>query len=178
MSQLQQILEQFNIDAMVFGAIVASIVLAFILVVVIFSVRYKSLLEKIDDLKLRLGEKKEKIGLLEESLREVQILNASQLQEIQQYQDLEERFKKEQEKIEEELHQAKERIEAQMEKISSLEGNRRELEAKLENALENLGKAEEEIENVRKRNEFWVEQLSELRTKHEALKLRLRRFEN
>ena len=178
MSQLQQILEQFNIDAMVFGAIVASIVLAFILVVVIFSVRYKSLLEKIDDLKLRLGEKKEKIGLLEESLREVQILNASQLQEIQQYQDLEERFKKEQEKIEEELHQAKERIEAQMAKISSLEGNRRELAAKLENALENLGKAEEEIENVRKRNEFWVEQLSELRTKHEALKLRLRRFEN
>ena len=177
MSKLQQLLEQFNIDAMVFGAIAASIVLAFILVVVIFSVRYKSLLEKIDDLKYRLGEKKEKISLLEESLREVQILNASQVQEIQQYQNLEERFRKEQEKIEEQLRQAKERIEAQMEKISSLEGSRRELEAKLENALGNLGKAEEEIENVRKRNEFWVEQLSELRTKHEALKLRLRRFE-
>jgi len=175
---LQKLLEQFNVDAMVFGAIVASIILAFILVVVIFSVRYKGQQERIDELRSRLAEKKEKISLLEESLREVQILNAAQLQEIQQYQDLEERFRKEQEKIEEQLKSAKERIEAQVEKISSLEGNRRELEAKLGNALENLGKAEEEIEKVRKRNEFWVEQLSELRTKHEAIKLRLRRYES
>lgn len=175
---LEKLLAQFNVDAMVFGAIVASVILAFILVVVIFSVRYKSQQEKIDDLKYRLAEKKEKIGLLEESLREVQILNASQLQEIQQYQNLEERFKKEQEKIEEQLKAAKERIEAQMEKISALEGSRRELEAKLGNALENLAKAEEEVEKAVQRNEFWVQQLSELRTKHEAVKMRLRKLES
>ncbi|WP_292663163.1 hypothetical protein [Nitratifractor sp.] len=175
---LEKLLAQFNVDAMVFGAIVASVILAFVLVVVIFSVRYKSQHEKIDDLKFRLAEKKEKIGLLEESLREVQILNASQLQEIQQYQNLEERFKKEQEKIEEQLKAAKERIDAQMEKISALEGSRRELEAKLENALENLAKAEEEVEKALQRNEFWVQQLSELRTKHEAVKMRLRKLES
>ncbi len=174
---LEKLLAQFNVDAMVFGAIVASVILAFVLVVVIFSVRYKSQQEKIEDLKFRLGEKKERIALLEESLREVQILNASQLQEIQQYQDLEERFAKEQEKIETQLKAAKERIEAQMEKISSLEGTRRELEAKLENAQENLAKAEEEVDKALQRNEFWVQQLSELRTKHEAVKMRLRKLE-
>ena len=174
---LEKLLAQFNVDAMVFGAIVASVILAFVLVVVIFSVRYKSQQEKIEDLKFRLGEKKERITLLEESLREVQILNASQLQEIQQYQDLEERFAKEQEKIETQLKAAKERIEAQMEKISSLEGTRRELEAKLENAQENLAKAEEEVDKALQRNEFWVQQLSELRTKHEAVKMRLRKLE-
>ncbi|WP_457606542.1 hypothetical protein [Nitratifractor sp.] len=174
---LQDFLTQFHIDEMVFGAIVASVILAFILVVVIFSVRYKSQQEKILELRERLGEKKEKIDLLEESLREVQILNASQLQEIQQYQDLEERYRKEQEKIEEQLKAARERIEEQQERISTLHGEKKELEAKLGNALENLAKVEEEMEKVLKRNEFWVEQLSELRTKHEALKLRLRKYE-
>ena len=174
---LERFLALYHLDAMVFGAIVASVVLAFILVVVIFSVHHKGQLEKIGELQERLKEKKEKIALLEESLREVQILNASQLNEIQQYQDLEERYRKEQEKIEQQLKQAKEHIEAQREKIASLEGGTQALEAKLANALENLGKAEEEIEKVRKRNEFWVEQLSELRTKHEAVKLRLRKLE-
>jgi chromosome segregation ATPase len=174
---MEKIFAQFNIDAMVFGAIAASIILAFILVVVIFSVRYKSQYEKIADLRERLKEKEEKIALLEESMKEVQILNATQLQEIQQYQDLEERYKAEKAKVEEQLALAKERIEAQREKIADLEAKRAELEANLNNTRENLAKANEEIENVRKRNEFWVEQLSELRTKHEAVKSKLRRHE-
>jgi len=174
---MEKIFAQFNIDAMVFGAIVASAILAFILVVVIFSVRYKSLYEKIADLQERLKEREEKIALLEESMREVQILNATQLQEIQQYQTLEERYKAEQSKIEEQLALAKERIDAQREKIADLEAKKAELEANLHNARENLAKANEEIENVRKRNEFWVEHLSELRTKHEAVKSKLRRYE-
>ncbi len=174
---MEKLFAQFNIDAMVFGAIVASAILAFILVVVIFSVRYKSLYEKIADLRERLKDREEKIALLEESMREVQILNATQLQEIQQYQNLEERYKAEQSKIEEQLALAKERIEAQREKIADLEAKKAELEANLHNARENLAKANEEIENVRKRNEFWVEQLSELRTKHEAVKSKLRRYE-
>ncbi|WP_292655725.1 hypothetical protein [Nitratifractor sp.] len=175
---MEKLFAQFNIDAMVFGAIVASVFLAFVLVVVIFSVRYKGQYEKIEDLRDRLKEREEKITMLEESLREVQILNASQRQEIQQFQDLEERYKAEKNKVEEQLALAKERIEAQREKIADLEGKRKELEVTLENTRENLAKANEEIENVRKRNEFWVEQLSELRTKHEAIKSRLRRYES
>ncbi len=174
---MEKILSQFNIDAMVFGAIVASVILAFVLVVVIFSVRYKGQYEKIADLGERLKEREEKILLLEESLREVQILNATQLQEIGQYQDLEARYKAEKAKVEEQLALAKERIDTQREKIADLEAKRAELEAHLHNTRDNLAKANEEIENVRKRNEFWVEQLSELRTKYEAIKSKLRKYE-
>ena len=55
------ILSSLNIDAMVAGAIIASAILAFVLVVVIFSVRFKSQQEKIVDLKERLENREEKI---------------------------------------------------------------------------------------------------------------------
>ena len=68
---MEKIFAQFNIDAMVFGAIVASVILAFILVVVIFSVRYKSQYEKIADLRERLKEREEKIRKYKEWIDEV-----------------------------------------------------------------------------------------------------------
>jgi len=166
-----------NVDAMVFGAIVASAVLAFLLVVVIFSVRFRGQQEKVGELMKRLEEREEKLRLTEESLREVQILNASQRQEISHYQDLENRYQAEKNRVEEQLALSRERIEALREKIADLEGKKRELESTLQSTRESVAHLQEEIETVRKRNEFWVEQLSELRTKHEAIKSRLRRCE-
>jgi len=138
---MQKLLEYFNIDAMVFGAIVASVALAFVLVVVIFSVRYKGLYERMSHLKEQLKQREESIVRLEETVKEAQILAATQAQEISQAQESLSRYEGEKLKLEEQLALARERIETQRERVADLEKKKAELETKLEHLQERLADA-------------------------------------
>jgi len=163
-----------NINMLVLASIVAAVLLAFVLVVMVFSVRLRSWQERNRELKETIETQAEKIALLDESLNEVRVLNASQLQELGQQEEIKEKLKEEISKLESQLKEAQERIEKSLKEIMALEKNKSELGANFANARETIEKLEEALTHATKRNEFWVEQMAEVRTKYEALKLKVR----
>ena len=90
---------------------------------------------------------------------------------------MEKRFAREKEEIERRLTEAHTTIDTLTEKIKELERLKSELEFAYASAKDDLQMAIEEVEKAQKRNEFWVEQLSELRTKYDALRMRVKRLE-
>jgi len=163
-----------NINMLVLASIVAVVLLAFVLVVIVFSVRLRSWQERNRELKATIEEQTEKIALLDESLNEVRVLNASQLQELGQQEEIKEKLKEEITKLENQLKEAQERIEKYSTEVMALEKSKSELGANFANAKEMAEKLEEALVHASKRNEFWVEQMAEVRTKYDALKLKVR----
>ncbi len=163
-----------DISLMVLASIVISVILAFILVVVIFTMKFKSHQDKNSQLIDRLAEKIEKVSLLEESLNEVRILNSTQLLELKQQGEIKEKFQSEIKKLSKELELANTKIEKSYQEILSLEKDKSELGANIANAKESLEKSEESLLIASKRNEFWVEQMAEIRVKYDALRLKLK----
>ena len=163
-----------NINMLVLAGIIAVVLLAFVLVVTVFAVRLRSWQEKNKELQSTIEVQSEKIALLDESLGEVRILNASQLQELGQQEEIRDAFKEEISKLENQLKEAQEEIEASRKEAMSLEKSNSELSANFANAKEAVEKLEEKLAQATKRNEFWVEQMTEIRTKYEALKLKVR----
>ena len=163
-----------NINMMALASIVTVVLLAFILVVIIFSVKLRAWHERNRELKAVIETQAEKIALLEESLNEVRVLNASQLQELGQQEEIKSKLKEESAKLEEELAKTQKKIETLQSEIMALEKNKSELGANFANARETVEKLEEALAHATKRNEFWVEQMAEVRTKYEALKLKVR----
>ena len=163
-----------NINMLVLAGIIAAVLLAFVLVVMIFAIRLRSWQEKNKELKSTIETQSEKITLLDESLGEVRILNTSQLQELGQQEEIKDALKEEILKLENQLKEAQEEIETSRKKAMLLEKSNSELSANFTNAKEAVEKLEEKLEQANKRNEFWVEQMAEVRTKYEALKLKVR----
>lgn len=163
-----------NINMMVLASIIAAVILSFILVVIIFSVLLRSQQEKNREAKALTMEQAEKISLLEESLNEVRVLNASQLQELGQQDAIKSALRDELAILEGKLKRAHEKIERGSAEIMLLEKTKSEQGANLRNAKESIVKLEESLANATKRNEFWVEQMAEVRTKYEALRLKVK----
>ena len=164
----------FNIDTILAGAVIVAVVLSFILLVVIFSAKHKRQSERIEELETLLKESDKKSAKLTKSLKELQSINASQEEEIRRLHQIEGLVESAREKAKQ-LKEAKRRLEAQQKRMMEMEEERKKLEMSLESMWEKLNNANIEIENLRRHNEHWVEQLSELRTKYESLKLRIRR---
>lgn len=163
-----------DIDMMVLSSIIVAVILAFILVVIVFMIKSKSQYENIKELKKTLAEKRDKVLQLEESLNEVRILNASQLQEISQHKEVKEKFKSDTDALNSKLNKAHEKLEALSAEMLSLEKEKSKLSANIQNAKDTTTKLEEALSQATKRNEFWVEQMTEVRTKYEALKLKVK----
>ena len=163
-----------NIDMMVLSSIIAVVILAFMLVVIIFAVKFKTQHEQNRQLKEHIEEKTERIALLEESLNEVRILNASLQQELGQQEALRAKLQEEIDALTAKLQSADDKTEGLAKQILSLEKDKSELGATLTHTKENLLKLEEALAQATKRNEFWVEQMTEVRTKYDALKLKMK----
>jgi len=163
-----------NINMLVLAGIVAVVLLAFVLVVIVFSVRLRSWQGRNQELKATIEAQDEKITLLNESLNEVRVLHASQLQELGQQEEIKEKLKEEIKKLENQLKEAQERIEKYSTEVMALEKSKSELGANFSNAKERVETLEEALAHATKRNEFWVEQMAEVRTKYDALKLKVR----
>jgi chromosome segregation ATPase len=162
-----------NVDKMVLGSIVGSVLLAFILLVVIFSLEIKSQHDRIRALHEMLDARSQEVNDHQERLSEFE-RHASDAQTIMEhYQGTEKRLTKATEAIRTELEKAVTTAREYREEIEQLQGDKEAIAQKLETTQEELVVARKEIETVLKRNEFWVEQLSEVRTKHDALKQKL-----
>jgi chromosome segregation ATPase len=166
-----------NVDKMVMGSIVGSIVLAFVLLVVIFSVKIRAQQETIVQLREALREKILHIRTLEkEASEQVKTVTEAQQQKAaveEEQAALTKRLEEARQHIledEETIASLKRQLKEHEEQVQAEQKARRELEARLE-------KADEEKEAILRRNEFWVEQLSELRTKYEALRHKLKQQE-
>jgi chromosome segregation ATPase len=163
-----------NIDMMVLSSIIAVVILAFMLVVIIFAVKFKTQHEQNRQLKEHIEEKTERIALLEESLNKVRILNASLQQELGQQEELRAKLQEEIDALTMKLQSADDKTEELAKQILSLEKDKSELGATLTHTKESLLKLEEALAQATKRNEFWVEQMTEVRTKYDALKLKMK----
>jgi chromosome segregation ATPase len=163
-----------NIDKMVLGSIVGSIVLAFLLVVMIFSLKIKWQHDRIVALNEALDDRRREVADQKESIAELE-LQASDAQTIMaHYQESEKRLEDATTAIRDKLEYSRTTIHDLRSEVERLKQEKLEWNTAAEEARADLLKAREEIETVLKRNEFWVEQLSELRTQHEALKRKLR----
>jgi chromosome segregation ATPase len=167
----------WDTDAIVLGAIVSSIILSFILLVIVFAMRYKAQNERVLDLEKLLKEKEKRNQLLSENMEKLKERDLSMRKRLEECAGVEKRFAREKEEIERRLTEAHTTIDTLNEKIKELERLKSELEFAYASAKDDLQMAIEEVEKAQKRNEFWVEQLSELRTKYDALRMRVKRLE-
>jgi chromosome segregation ATPase len=167
----------WDTDAIVLGAIVSSIILSFILLVIVFAMRYKAQNERVLDLEKLLKEKEKRNQLLGENIEKLKARDAAMQKRLEECAGVEKRFAREKEEIERRLVEAHTTIDTLNEKIKELERLKSELEFAYASAKDDLQMAIEEVEKAQKRSEFWVEQLSELRTKYDALRMRVKRLE-
>jgi chromosome segregation ATPase len=163
-----------NVDMMVLASIIVVVILAFVLVVIVFTIKFKTHYERIKQLQENLDSKSEKSLLLEESLSEARILNATHQQELNQQDGLKAKLQGEIDALTLKLQTAEEKIENLNSNIVMLEKSKSELGASLQHTKESVLKLEDTLEQASKRNEFWVEQMTEVRTKYEALKLKIK----
>jgi len=161
-----------DIDAIVIGAIGTSIILSFILLVIIFAMRYKSQNDRVHDLKRLIREKDEKTRLLMENLKRLQETDTAREEQLIRCARLEEICKDEKRELVDKLEFANSKIAKLEERVSELTHINQKLERNYLKAKESMDKAMEEVQKAQKRNEFWVEQLSELRAKYDALKVK------
>ena len=164
-----------DIDALVIGAISTSVILSFILLVIIFAMRYKAQNERVIDLKRLIREKDENTQLLMENIRRLQHIDSEREAKLIRCAKLEEHCNAEKKELMDKISLYKNKISTLEQRVSELSAINERLEKSYQKARENMEKALEEVEKSQKRNEFWVEQLSELRAKYEALKAKEQR---
>jgi len=155
-------------------SILLVVALVVVLVIIVFTVKYKSYQDKNSNLVEFLGECKKKSTMLSTKLDEQVKINSEQAQEIAGIDAMKNQFQKELERLHDKIVSLESRNEVSSARILELEKVRSDLEANITNARGNEGKAEKALADALKRNEFWVEQMSELRVKYEALQLKLR----
>jgi DNA recombination protein RmuC len=157
-------LEKIQNDSvlMLMAGVAVVVLLVIVLVVVVFSSRSKSLADKLYDLKQIEGEKDEKITFLEQELQVYQLRDASQRQELQQFQETKEALRQ--------LQDAKAELEK---RHNSLEKSMSETTVKLENSEERYSSLLQEHRVLVEQNEKLREENSKYHTNNARLLTKL-----
>ena len=163
-----------NANMLIAYSILLVVILGVVLVIIVFTVKYKSYQDKNNYLGNFLSECKQKSVVLNKKLDEQIKLNVEQGKEIAGIGAMKNQFQKELERLHEKIVSHDINSKQAGERILELEKVRSDLEANIANANTNESKAQGALSDALKRNEFWVEQMSELRVKYEALQLKLR----
>ncbi len=162
-----------SVDTMVVGSIVGSVILAFVLVVAVFSLKIKALQDHLEEMKETIAERDHRIQSDQEKLT-IAHREASDSQTIMEhFQRQEKLLIKETMVLRKELKEAQEEAKRLRLETTRLSEEKHALEKTIETFRDDLNQADSEVEAARKRNEFWIAQIAELRTKHEALKHKL-----
>ncbi len=155
-------------------SILLVVALAVILVIIIFTVRYKSFQDKNNHLANSLHESITNYNLLSDKFDQQSDTNLKQAEEIASIGAMKMQFQQELERLHGKIASLEQENQLANTRILELEKIRSELEAHMKNATANESKAQQALEDALKRNEFWVDQMQELRVKYEALQLKLR----
>jgi chromosome segregation ATPase len=159
-----------GLDKMVVGSIVGSIVLAFLLLVAVFSLKIRAEQNRIARLREAFEERVRRVQDLEAEAVRIQEALAHAEAEAAEAERKRAATLEELATLEHKLATSGETIEALRKVATRHQNEKGELIEALRAAEEAIAQARSENEALLKRNEFWVEQLSELRTKYEALK--------
>ncbi|HEO98318.1 MAG TPA: DNA recombination protein RmuC [Epsilonproteobacteria bacterium] len=138
------------------------VLLIIVLVVVVFSTKSKTLADKLYDLKQIEGEKDEKITVLEQELQIYQLRDASQRQELQQFQETKEALKQ--------LQEEKSALDT---RHNALEKLMSEMTVKLQNSEERYDNLLQEYKTVVELNEKLREDNSKYHTNNARLLTKL-----
>ncbi|MBD3791774.1 MAG: DNA recombination protein RmuC [Campylobacterales bacterium] len=138
------------------------VLLIIVLVVVVFSTKSKTLADKLYDLKQIEGEKEEKITALEQELQIYQLRDASQRQELQQFQETKEALKQ--------LQEEKSALDT---RHNALEKLMSETKVKLQNSEERYENLLQEYKTVVELNEKLREENSKYHTNNARLLTKL-----
>jgi chromosome segregation ATPase len=160
-------------DKMVLGSIVGSVVLAFVLIVVIFSVKIKSQQDRIVSLKGRLSDSEGELESLKKSISQYENREIDSSRQIEIFQNTEGKLHQIISDIEHQRDEARSTIGDLDKKIAKLKKEKKVIIDSAEKIQHKLDSALEEIDDVHKRNEFWIDQISELRTKYDAIRQKL-----
>ncbi len=147
---------------MMIAGIALVILLVIVLIVVVFSTKVKSLSDKLWDYKEVDKEKNLKIEMLEKELQAVQIRNASNEQELQQFSQ-----------TKEELASKIEQMQTLQAKHNTLEKAYSHIESKLESTEDAYTKLQEEHKNLQERHEELLEENSKHRINNARLLTKL-----
>lgn len=169
-------MENFNftdhINLLVVTSIFISVALTSVLTVIIYAIKFRKYQKHRVALEIELEKNKKGLELTRSSLSALEVLNSTRLHEI-------ENQKKEITKIQYKAKNQKNQIESlskdlklAKERATNIEQEKLKLLSDVKSLNERLLQADEDIDAVRKRNEFWVAQVSELRVKYDALKLK------
>lgn len=161
---MEALLQKIQSDSalMLLVGVAIVVLLIIVLVVVVFSSRSKTLADKLYDLKQIDGEKDEKITSLERELQLYQVRDASQKQELQQFQEIKEALKQ--------LQETKDELEN---RHNRLEKSMSETTVKLENSEERYSTLLEEHKAVVVQNEKLREENSKYHTNNARLLTKL-----
>jgi len=147
---------------MMIAGIALVVLLVIVLIVVVFSTKVKSLSDKLWDYKEVDKEKNLKIEMLEKELQAVQIRNAGNEQELQQFSQ-----------TKEELASKTEQMQILQAKHNTLEKAYSHIESKLESTEEAYEKLQEEHKNLQERHEELLEENSKHRINNARLLTKL-----
>jgi len=159
---------------LVLVSIAAVVLLLFVLLIIVYTIKIRSINQKSIDMQNRLDQSIERADLMEESLNEVRRLNSIQLDEINGNDKSKEKLNREIKKLKHEVQVKTDEAVISQNMLDGLIRDKNEFDKNIKEMQEVLDKHEKSLDVANKRNEFWVEQMTELRTKYEALRLKLK----
>ena len=155
-------------------SILLVVALAIVLVIIVFTVRYKSFQDKNNHLANSLQESISSYNQLSDKFDQQSDTNLKQAKEIASIDAMKMQFQQELERLHSKIVSLEQENQTANNRILELEKVRSELEAHMKNASTNESKAQQALDDALKRNEFWVDQMQELRVKYEALQFKMR----
>ena len=155
-------------------SILLVVALAIVLVIIVFTVRYKSFQDKNNHLANSLQESISSYNQLSDKFDQQSDTNLKQAKEIASIDAMKMQFQQELERLHSKIVSLEQENQTANNRILELEKVRSELEAHMKNANANESKAQQALDDALKRNEFWVDQMQELRVKYEALQFKMR----
>ncbi len=161
-------------DVVVLGSIVGSVVLAFVLIVLVFSLKLKSLFDRIRILQGTIENQADEVASQQERRMELARYVEDYERITQHYQSTEAHLTQARIALRDERDKALETARKLRAEIQELQDKHGEQAAAIHALEHELASAKEEIHTVRKRNEFWVDQLAKVRKKNETLSRELR----
>jgi len=159
-----------SVDKLVAGSIVGSVVLAFLLLVTIFALRLKGCQERIRAQSDALKEAAQSIADHDAQRIEAEENETRHRQRLDLCRIEQEELREQIEALKESAIEMQERLHTVRAELSRREAECDDADRQMRQLQYDLQSAHSDNETLRKRNEFWVQQLSELRTRYEALK--------
>ncbi len=166
-----------GLDKMVLGSIVGSVILAFFLLIAVFSVKIKSQQDRIGALRKAFENCTQETQKYKETIADHLRRDTDTQRVMEQYRQEADQHRETEASLRRELKKVHHTVKELRQAAALFEEVKQKLVRETEKTRQELLASREEVQAVLRRNEFWVEQLSELRTKHEALKLKLKKQE-